>query len=83
MFPLQVIDKFLLNYNVGQVLLLAFILTTLGTLPLKSQKVLALNVLVFGVVFLLTPQALVPYHYLFLGFALVVVGPMLLVTARR
>ena len=83
MLPLQVVDKFLLNYNIGQVLLLAFVLTTLATLPMKSQRLTALNVILFGVVFLLTPQALAPFHYLFLGFTLVVVGPMLLVTADR
>jgi hypothetical protein len=83
MFPLQVIDKFLLNYNVGQVLLLAFVLTTLATIPLKSRTLTALNIIVFGVVFLLTPQTLAPFHYLFLGFTLVVVGPMLLATANR
>ena len=36
MLPLQVIDSFLLNYNIGQALLLLFILATLGALPLKS-----------------------------------------------
>jgi hypothetical protein len=79
MLPLQLIDSFLLNYNVGQALLLAFVLTTLGLLPLKSLKAVALNAILFGVVFLLTPQQLVPVHYLFLGVTLVVVGPMLFV----
>ena len=79
MLPLQVIDSFLLNYNVGQALLLVFVLTTLALLPLKSMKMLALNTIVFGVVFLATPQALVPPHYMFLGISLVVVGPMLFV----
>ncbi|WP_101294641.1 hypothetical protein [Halegenticoccus soli] len=82
MLPLQVIDSFLLEYNVGQALLLAFVLTTLATLPLKSQKVLALNTILFGIIFTLTPQSLAPLHYLFLGIVLVVIGPMLYVTAR-
>lgn len=82
MLPLQVIDSFLLNYNVGQVLLLVFILGTVGTLPLKSRKVLGLHFIAFGLVFLLTPQTLVPIHYLFLGIALVVLGPMLYASAR-
>ncbi|QLG63223.1 hypothetical protein [Halorarum salinum] len=81
MLPLQVIDSFLLDYNVGQALLLGFVLTTVATLPL-SRKVLALNTILFGVVFMLTPQSLVPVHYLFLGIVLVVVGPLLYVTAR-
>lgn len=75
MLPLQVIDSFLLNYNVGQALLVGFILTTVATL-LLSRKLLALNSVLFGVIFLLTPQSLVPPHYMFLGIALVVVGPM-------
>lgn len=83
MFPLQVIDSFLLQYNVGQAILLGFILLTLGSLPLKSRKVLALNSILFGVVFLLTPQSLVPVHYLFLGIVLLIVGPLLYTTADR
>lgn len=82
MLPLQLIDSFLLEYNVGQALLLVFVLATLGTLPLKSKKVLALNAMAFGVIFLLTPQSLVPLHYLFLGIALVVIGPLLWTTSR-
>jgi hypothetical protein len=35
------------------------------------------------VIFLLTPVSLMPTHYLFLGIALVVVGPMLYVTGDR
>ena len=81
MLPLQVVDSFLLDYNVGQAILLGFILTTVATLPL-SRKVLALNTMLFGVIFMLTPQALVPVHYLFLGLVLLVVGPLLFVTAR-
>jgi hypothetical protein len=83
MFPLQVIDSFLLNYNVGQALLLVFVLATLGTLPLKSGRLIALNSIVFGLIFILTPQSLVPFHYLFLGIGLLVVGPVLLVASSR
>ncbi|MGM0590419.1 MAG: hypothetical protein ACQETI_02105 [Halobacteriota archaeon] len=83
MLPLQVIDSFLLNYNVGQALLLVFVLATLGALPLKSQRIIAINTILFGVIFLLTPTALAPIHYLFLGIALVVIGPLLYVTASR
>ncbi|MFB6131306.1 MAG: hypothetical protein ABEJ28_10850 [Salinigranum sp.] len=83
MLPLQVIDSFLLNYNVGQALLLVFIVATLGLLPLKSPRLVALNTVVFGIVFLLTPQALVPVHYMFLGITLLVVGPMLYVVSSQ
>ncbi|GAB3326876.1 hypothetical protein EI982_15990 [Haloplanus rallus] len=83
MLPLQVIDSFLLNYNVGQALLLFFILATVGALPLKSRRIMAINVTVFGLVFIMTPQSLAPIHYLFLGIVLLVVGPVLWVTAER
>jgi hypothetical protein len=81
MLPLQVIDSFLLNYNVGQALLLGFVLATVGVLPLKSRRLLGLNTIVFGLVFALTPQSIVPIHYLFLGIVLLVVGPLLYTTA--
>jgi hypothetical protein len=83
MLPLQVVDTFLLEYNVGQALLLGFILSIAGTLPLKSRKVVSLVTLSFGVIFMLTPQSLVPIHYLFLGLVLLVVAPLLYVTAER
>lgn len=83
MLPLQVIDSFLLDYNVGQALLLVFVLATLGALPLKSAKVLGLHFMAFGVIFLLTPQSLVPMHYLFLGIVLVLVGPLLWTVGKQ
>ena len=82
MLPLQVVDTFLTNYNVGQALLLGFVLATVATL-LLSRKVLALNTVAFGVLFLLLPQSLVPVHYLFLGIVLVVIGPLLFVASDR
>jgi hypothetical protein len=81
MLPLQVIDSFLLNYNVGQALLLGFVVTTLGALPLRSQRLIGINVSVFGLIFVLTPLSIMPFHYLFLGIMLLVVGPMIYVTA--
>ncbi|WP_435347713.1 hypothetical protein [Haloarchaeobius sp. HRN-SO-5] len=79
---LQVIDSFLLNYNVGQALLLVFILSILGTLPLKSMKTIGLTVVAFGAIFVLTPTNLAPVQYRFLGIALLIVGPMLVVMAN-
>ena len=79
MLPLQVIDSFLLNYEIGQVLLLVFALGTLGLLGLGSKKVLGLHFGAFGVIFLLTPQAINSKIYLFVGLALVVLAPMLFV----
>lgn len=83
MLPLQLIDTFLLDYNIGQALLLVFLLTTVGALPLKSRRVLGINTIVFGIIFLLTPQALAKPHYLFLGITLLIVGPVLYATANR
>lgn len=83
MIPLQVIDNFLIQYNVGQAILLLFVLTTLGALPLKSRKVIGINTVAFGLLFVLTPDSVEPMHFKFLGLALIFVGPLLIVTANR
>lgn len=82
MLPLQVIDSFLLDYHLGHVLVLGLVVTTLGAVPLGSRKVIAINTAVFGLLFMLTPVALMPSLYLFVGMALLVVSPILYVTAR-
>ncbi|MEF8781173.1 MAG: hypothetical protein V5A46_10890 [Haloferacaceae archaeon] len=82
MIPLQFVDSILLEYHVGQVLLLVFGLAVLGTLPLGSRKVFALNITAFGLIFALTPQSLVPVWYMFLGLVLLLVGPILWYTAE-
>lgn len=81
--PLQVVDNFLIQYNVGQALLALFVLTTLGALPLKSMKIVGLNTIVFGLIFLLTPSSLEPISFKFLGIGLLFVGPLILVSARK
>ena len=82
--PLQVIDNFLLQYNLGQALLLIFILSALAALPLKSQRVYAMQFLSFGLLFLLTPQSMLEATYWkFLGLALLVLAPMVYMTAKR
>lgn len=81
--PLQLIDNFLLQYNAGQALLALFILATLGALPLKSMKIIGINTVVFGLIFMLTPGSLAPVQYRFLGLALLFVGPLLIISARR
>ncbi|MFW6321820.1 MAG: hypothetical protein ACOC0Z_08200 [Halohasta sp.] len=84
MLPLLV-DSILLEYDIGQILLLGFVLTTVGALPLKSQRVIGLNTVLFGLIFIMTPTSLMsnPSTYLFLGLALVVIGPIVYVTANR
>jgi len=81
--PLQLIDNFLLQYNAGQVLLAVFVLATLGALPLKSMKVIGINTVVLGLIFMLTPGSIAPVQYRFLGVALLFVGPLLVISARR
>lgn len=81
--PLQIIDNFLLQFNAGQVILALFILSVLGVLPLKSMKLLGLNLVAFGLLFLITPSQVQPIHFKFLGIALLFVGPLLVVSARR
>ncbi|MFC4825576.1 hypothetical protein [Halorussus aquaticus] len=81
--PMPLIDDFLLKYNVGQVLLLAFVLSVVAAIPLGSRKVLSLNAITFGLLFVVVPSSLAPLHYKFLGIALLVVAPVLYVTARK
>jgi len=82
--PLQVIDNFLLQYNVGQAIFLILILGFLAALPLKSRKVIAIQFITFGVIYMLTPQSMLAKpHWKFLGIALLVIGPMVYVTARK
>lgn len=91
--PLQVIDSFLLSYNVGDALLVVFALGFLATLPMKSRKVTLIHVILFGAIFLLTPSSMLAVdssgahflgsalQYKLLGLALLVVGPVLYTTA--
>ncbi len=80
---LQALDNFLLDYHIGHAIFLLFVLSVLGTLPLKSQKVLSLNVLAFGLIFMLTPSSEAPIQFTYLGIVLLIIGPVLYATARR
>lgn len=80
--PLQVLDNFIINYNVGQALLVLFVLTTLGALT-RGAKILAINTVAFGLVFVLTPNSVSPFHYRLLGLLLLAVGPMVYVMSGR
>jgi hypothetical protein len=82
--PLQIIDNFLLQYNVGQALLAIFVLSLLAALPLKSRKVISIQFISFGLIYMLTPQSLLEASYWkFLGIALLMLGPMVYMTARK
>jgi membrane-bound ClpP family serine protease len=80
---LQALDNFLLDYNVGHAIFFLFVLSILGSLPLKSQKVLSLNVIVFGLIFMVTPASQAPVQFTYLGIILLILGPVLYATARR
>jgi len=84
--PLPLIDDFLANYHVGHVLLLLLVLSVVGTVPLGSRKVVSLNATLFGLLFLVIPGSMIGetvFTYRFLGIALIVVAPILYVTARE
>lgn len=90
--PLQVIDSFLLNYNVGDALLVLFGLGILAVIPLKSWRVLLLHFLTFGLLFFLTPSSALTVdpggshllgsalQYKLVGLGLLIVSPVLYAT---
>ena len=83
MLPLSFIDGILLGFNMGQILFVGFLLTTVGALPLKSQKLIGLNTSLFGLIFILTPADMMPELYLFFGITLIVIGPIVYATAKN
>jgi hypothetical protein len=92
--PLQLVDSFLLNYNLGDALLVLFGLGILATVPLKSVKVVTLHVLLFGLIFFLTPASMMSVdasgahflgsnlQYKLLGLALITIAPVIYATYR-
>lgn len=82
--PLQVIDNFLLQYNVGQVLVLVFVLGFLGTLPLRSKTITGLHVASFGLLFMILPLSLMGNDviYKLVGIGLIFIGPMVVVVGK-
>jgi hypothetical protein len=56
--PLQFVDNFLLNYHVGHVLALLLVGAILAAVVLRSWEVLAVNLLLFGIIFVATPGSL-------------------------
>ena len=75
------IDAFLLDYHLGHVLLLAFVVSLLGAAPLNSRQVVAMVVMGFGAIFLMAPFTTLPPEYVLFGIGLAVVGPLLWTTA--
>jgi energy-converting hydrogenase Eha subunit C len=91
--PLQVIDSFLLNYNVGDVLLLVTVLGAVGIFLQRSNKILGLHLLSLGLLFLVLPGgmlepaagSLLPsiLMYKLVGLALLVVAPVIYAVSRQ
>lgn len=81
--PLQVLDKFLIQYNLGQVLLVVWVLATLAALTQRSGKIIALQTMTFGLLFALVPSLGGPGPYLYLGMGLLLASPLLFTTADR
>ena len=77
-----VIDTFLLDYHLGHVLLFGLVVSLLGAAPLKSQRVIASILAVFGVVFIMAPYTTMPPTFILVGIPLVLVGTLLWTMAR-
>lgn len=77
--PLALIDQILLDYHIGHVLGLVFVLSVLAVLPLRSRKVLSLVIVAFGLIFILTPFWVIEGYEYFMygGLGLIFVGTML------
>ncbi|MFP8956656.1 hypothetical protein ACLI4Y_08000 [Natrialbaceae archaeon A-CW3] len=82
--PLQTIDNIMLELHMGHALIGLLVLAILGTLPLKSMKIMGLNLILVGTLFVLTPVSATGDMIVFrlIGVALVVIGPMLYVAGR-
>lgn len=82
--PMQLLDDFLINYNLGQVILLLFVLALPVGYVMGSRKITAINLVLFGTLFIVVPSiGGGPSYYAFLGVALLVLGPLLFTTAKR
>lgn len=91
--PLQVIDSFLLGYNVGDVLILVAVLGALGIFVQRSNQLLGLHFLSMGAIFLILPTGMfdpatnsvfgAAMTYKFVGIALLAIAPVLYAIARR
>jgi len=91
--PLQVIDSFLLNYTIGDVLLLGFVLGAVGILPTRSLKMLGAHTVSIGALLLLLPASMMEpnagsvlassFAYKLVGLLLLALAPVLYAVGRR
>jgi hypothetical protein len=90
--PLQLVDSVLLNYNVGDALLLLLGLSVLAAIVMRSRKLFSTQAIAFGLLLMVTPvSALGPgdgsllgsaLQYKFFGLVLLLAGPILYVTTN-
>jgi len=91
--PLQLIDSFLLNYTIGDVLLLSFVVGAVGILPLRSLRMLGAHTVGVGALLLLLPASMMEpsagsvlgsaFAYKLVGLVLVSLAPVLYAVGRR
>ena len=81
--PLQALDKFLIQYNLGQILLVVYVLALLVALTQRSGKLVALQSVAFGLLFALVPSIDGPGYFLYFGLGLLIVAPLVFATAKR
>ncbi|WP_254272109.1 hypothetical protein [Haloarcula marina] len=91
--PLQIIDSFLLNYTIGDVLLFGFAVGAVGILPMRSLRMLGLHTIAIGALLLITPaSAMEPnagsilassFQYKLFGLVMLALAPVLYAVGRR
>lgn len=80
--PLQVVDGILRQYSVAHVILLLFVGALLAGFVKKSMKLMGLQFTLFGLLFFLTPISTHPMWFQYLGLGLIIVGPVVFITAE-
>ena len=91
--PLQIIDSFLLNYTIGDVLLLGFVVGAAGVLPMRSLRLLGVHTISIGALLLLLPASMMepnagsvlgsPFQYKLFGLVLLSLAPILYSVGRK
>lgn len=82
--PLQLIDNLIIGISVGDVLLVVFLLTLPVGIIQSSGRIIAIIAIAFGGLFALVPSlGGGELYYSYFGIMLLVIGPLLYVTAGR
>lgn len=91
--PLQLVDSFLFNYNIGDALLVVVVLGAIGILVQRSNKLFGIHLLTFGLLFMILPGNMLEPKpgsvfgsiamYKFVGLTLLVLAPVIFAVSRR